>query len=341
MVRIMNQLDIEELLDKALAKSESDLETVFNKRLKTILFQVSEMFRKYSKVKELTFTDLNRYNRYQKEMKLINEQLTDHYRSIVKSIQEQVEYQYVTKYLLTAYIVEQSITPAPSMGFTIPSIGVIKEALLNPIEFLGLPKILEQHRNDTVRRINIEIAQGLIAGEGYSDIAKRLENEFGFSSKKARLVARTEAGRSRSIAAEKVFEQASEFTKMEKIWASMLDMRVRSSHRVLDADKADKEGYFHYKQYKAKAPRLFGVAELDIQCRCVVIMKVNGKLPENRRERDYMDDKYQQKLADRIDKYMFDESMTYVQALKRAQKEIQSPSRVVPYVSYTDWIKNK
>ena len=340
----MNQLNIEEALDKALAKAESDLEKVFAKRLKTILFQVSEMFRKYSKGQELTFTDLNKYNRYQKEMALINETLTDHYRGIVKSLQEQVEYQYVTKYLMTAYIVEQSITPAPDMGFSIPSLGTIKEALLNPVEFLGLPKILEQHRNDTVRKINIEIAQGLIAGEGYADIAKRLENQLGFSSKKARLVARTEAGRSRSIAAEKVFEQAAQYATMDKVWASMLDQRVRQSHRFLDGKGTAKDGLFHYKKNTTTAPRLWvgpDSASLSIQCRCVIIMKVNGKLPEYRRERDYMDDKYQQKLADRIDKYMFDESMTYIQALKRAQKEIQPPSRVIPYMSYEDWAKGK
>ena len=110
---------------------------------------------------------------------------------------------------------------------------------------------------------------------------------------------------------------------------------------MLDSKEADKDGYFHYKTWKAKGPRLWGIAEMDIQCRCVVIMKVNGKLPENRRERDYMDDKYQQKLADRIDKYMADEGLTYIQALKRAQKEIQAPSRVIPYMSYEDWSKGK
>lgn len=338
----MNQFDIEKLLDIALAKAESDLAAVFAKRLKTILFQVAEMFRKYSVNGELSFTALNNYNRYQKEMKLIGELLTDDYRSIVKMIQEEMEYQYVGKYLMTAYIVEMSVTDGTDMGFSIPSAATIKEALLNPIEFLRLPKILEQHRNDTVRRINIELAQGLIAGEGYATIAKRLEKEFGFSSKKARLVARTESGRSRSVAAEKVFEQASQYAKMEKVWTSMLDHRVRQSHRFLDGKGADKDGLFHYKTNKTTAPRLWigpDSAALSIQCRCVLLMKVNGKLPEQRRERDYMDDKYQQKLADRIDKYMVD--MTYNQALKKAQKEIKPPSRVIPFVSYDEWYKGK
>jgi uncharacterized protein YoaH (UPF0181 family) len=339
----MNQLDIEELLDKALGKAESDLEKVFNKRLKTILFQVSEMFRKYEKNGELSFTQLNLYNRYQKEMKLINELLTDHYREIVTAMQEQMQYQYVGKYLMTAYLIDMAVTDGTELGFSIPSTDMIKAALLNPIEFLGLPKVLEQHRNEVARKINIEIAQGLIAGEGYATIAKRLEKQMGFSSKKARLVARTEAGRSRSIASEKVIEQASKYAKLEKVWASMLDHRVRQSHRFLDGKGTGKDGLFHYKKNTTTAPRLWigpDSAALSIQCRCVIIMKVNGKLPESRRERDYLDDKYQQKLADRIDKYMADDGMTYVQALKKAQKEIQAPSRVIPYVSYEEWSKN-
>lgn len=339
----MNQLDIERLLDEALAKAESDLERVFNKRLKTILFQVSEMYRKYEKNGELSFTQLNLYNRYQKEMKLINEILTDHYKEIVKSMQEQMEYQYVGKYLMTAYLLQMGVEDGTDMGFTIPSTKVIRAALFNPIEYLGLPEVLDSHRNDSVRRINILIAQSLIAGDGYATMAKKIEKEFGFSSKKARLVARTEAGRSRSIASEKVIAEASKYAKLEKVWASMLDHRVRQSHRFLDGKGTGKDGLFHYKENKTTAPRLWvgpDSAALSIQCRCVIIMKVNGKLPENRRERDYMDDKYQQKLADRIDKYMADEGMTYVQAFNRAQKEIKPPTRVIPYVSYEEWEKN-
>ena len=324
MVMTMNQLDIEERLDRALVNAESDLEKVFALRLKSILFQITEMYRKYDKNGELSFTELNKYNRFQKEMKLISDLLTEGYKEIIKKIPK--------------------LPTFANMGFSIPSVGVIKQAIMNPIAELALPKMFEAHRDEIVRKINIEIAQGLIAGEGYSLIAKRLERQLGFASKKARLVARTEVGRSRSIAAEKVLEQASEYAKMTKVWASMLDQRVRTSHRFLDGKDADKNGLFHYKSNKTTAPRLWkgpDSAALSIQCRCVLIMKVNGKLPEHRRERDYMDDNYQKKLAARIDRYMADEGLTYIQSLKKAQKEIQAPSRVIPYVSYEEWSKGK
>ncbi len=46
------------------------------------------------------------------------------------------------------------------MGFKIPSVEVIQAAITNPVEYLTLPKIFEAaHRNDIIRRLNIEIAQ--------------------------------------------------------------------------------------------------------------------------------------------------------------------------------------
>jgi len=64
---------------------------------------------------------------------------------------------------------------------------------------------------------------------------------------------------------------------------------------------------------------------------------VNGKLPEYRRGRDYMDDTYQKQLAARIDAYMSDLGLTYRQAFNKAYKEVKPPSVVIPFVSYESW----
>lgn len=95
-------------------------------------------------------------------------------------------------------------------------------------------------------------------------------------------------------------EQASKTARLSKVWMSSLDTRVRKSHRKLDGQKADKDGYNHYDKWKSKAPRLWGVTSMDIQCRCHTIYMVNSKLPEYRRGRDYMDDTYQNQLANSI-----------------------------------------
>ncbi|MGE7984920.1 phage minor head protein [Lysinibacillus fusiformis] len=352
----MNQQEINRILDDLETKTESDIEVVFARRLKTILAQMLEMHKKFGKNGQATWTDVNKYNRFNQEMKLIAQQLNADYKQIIKLIQASQERLYIERYLLMAYLLQQST--GEKMGFKIPSVEVIQSALTNPVEFLTLPKIFEAHRNDIIRRLNIEIAQSLQVGESYTDMAIRIENAMGWTRKKAILVARTEGGRVRSQVDLAIEEQASKTARLTKVWMSSLDTRVRKSHRKLDGQKADKDGYFHYNGiggsdhlpehlqdkapslgWKAKGPRLWGIASMDIQCRCHTIYMVNGKLPEYRRGRDYMDDTYQKQLAARIDAYMSDLGLTYKQAFNKAYKQVKPPSVVVPFVSYEEWKK--
>lgn len=333
----MNQQEINRILDGLESSAENDIEIVFTRRLKTILAQMLEMHRKFGKNGQATWTDVNKYNRFNQEMKLIAQQLNADYKAIIKLIRESQENLYIERYLLMAYLLQQST--GEEMGFKIPSVEVIQAAIANPVEFLTLPKIFEVHRNDIIRRLNIEIAQSLQAGESYTDMVIRIENAMGWTRKKAILVARTEGGRVRSQADLAIEEQASKTARLTKVWMSSLDTRVRKSHRKLDGQKANKDGYYHYGKWKSKAPRLWGIASMDIQCRCHTIFMVNGKLPEYRRGRDYMDDTYQKQLAARIDAYMSDLGLTYKQAFNKAYKQVKPPSVVVPFMSYEEWKK--
>lgn len=333
----MNQQEINRILDGLESSAENDIEIVFTRRLKTILAQMLEMHRKFGKNGQATWTDVNKYNRFNQEMKLIAQQLNTDYKAIIKLIRESQENLYIERYLLMAYLLQQST--GEEMGFKIPSVEVIQAAIANPVEFLTLPKIFEAHRNEIIRRLNIEIAQSLQAGESYTDMAIRIENAMGWTRKKAILVARTEGGRIRSQADLAIEEQASKTARLTKIWMSSLDTRVRKSHRKLDGQKADKDGYYHYGKWKSKAPRLWGIASMDIQCRCHTIYMVNGKLPEYRRGRNYMDDTYQKKLAAHIDAYMSDLGLTYKEAFNKAYKQVKPPSVTVPFISYEEWKK--
>ncbi|MFJ7700002.1 phage minor head protein [Lysinibacillus fusiformis] len=333
----MNQQEINRILDDLESKAEKDIEVVFARRLKTILAQMLEMHKKFGRNGEATWTDVNKYNRFNQEMRLIAKELNADYKEIIKLIQASQERLYIERYLLMAYLLQQST--GEEMGFKIPSAEVIQAALTNPVEFLTLPKVFEAHRNDIIRRLNIEIAQSLQAGESYTDMATRIEQAMGWTRKKAILVARTEGGRVRSQVDLAIEEQASKTARLTKVWMSSLDTRVRKSHRKLDGYKADKDGYYHYGKWKSKAPRLWGISSMDIQCRCHTIYMVNGKLPEYRRGRDYMDDTYQKQLAARIDAYMSDQGLTYRQAFNKAYRQVKPPSVTVPFMSYEEWKK--
>ncbi|WP_164670956.1 phage minor head protein [Virgibacillus doumboii] len=334
----MNQLEIEEYLDKLAEQTGSEIEEVIVKRLKVIQNRIAQMYAKYADSDgELSWTDINKYNRFQKEMKQITKELNADYRYIIKKLQKSNENIYLEGFMRHMYLYEMAT--GKGMYVSIPSTETIKGILLNPIAELTLSKIFEQHRNEIVRKINIELGQGIQAGEGYATMAKRIEKTVGFSRNKARRVARTEGGRARTIAGEEAEKKASKHVDITSVWMSALDLRVRHSHRVLDGQKTDDEGYFHYRSWKAKAPHLWGIPSMDINCRCVKLRLVNGMLPEYRRGRDYMDPEYQRKLADRIEKYMADDARTYKQALKRAKREIKPPSTTMLYTTFDDWYK--
>lgn len=332
----MNQQQIDKYLDDLIVKAEKDLDIVFTKRLKEINSQIAEWYRKYAEKGTLNRSELYKYNRFQKELQFIAEQFHGDYKQIYKELQKLLQDEYLQNYLRSGFLYEfESQVP---MHYTIPSVSTINQAILNPIAELTLSALMNNHRNEIIRKINIEIAQSIQAGESYSEMAQRIRKVVGFSRKKALTVARTEAGRVQVLGRMASAEHAEKYAKLKKVWSAILDKEVRTSHRILDDQEADADGYFHFRGHKALGPHLFGVASLDINCRCSVIYLVDGKRPELRRSRNYEDADYQRKLANRIDKYMED-GMTYKQAEKKAKKEIKPPSLVVPYQSYQDWVK--
>lgn len=333
----MDQLEIHKAIEKLIAEAETEVEELLAKRLESILSDLNKLYAKFVTSDESSYTDLNKYNRLSKELERIAQQLNEDYRKIVKMIEYSNQRIYVENYLMLAYLFE--VYQSTEMGFSIPSEDVVAAALINPIEFLTLPKILENHRNEIIRKLHIEISQSLLSGEGYWKMAKRIENAVGFSQKKARLVARTEGGRAMALADDFVTEQASKYCNITKVWLSALDHRVRISHRKLDGKESDKNGFFHYNGMKSTGPHMWGVAKMDINCRCVTIKKINGQIPSVRRGRDYRDDEYQEKLANKIDELMADEGMTYAQALNQAIKVVQPPSKNIPYQTYEEWKK--
>lgn len=338
----MNQNDIDKQLDEKIEQAERDIDKVFAKRLKAINSQIAEWHREYAKNGELTRSDMYKGNRFKKEMAFIAEQIHGDYKELYKEIQKLLQDQYLENYLQSGFLYEKTLEQLQqvptSMDYTIPSVSTINQAILNPIAQLTLPALMNTHRNEIIRKINIEVAQGLEAGESYSEMAERLEKVVGFSRNKARNVIRNEAPKAQILARLESAAHAEKYAKLTKIWSSSMDNEVRSSHRILDDQEADEEGYFHFKGHKAKGPHLFFKAELDLGCRCSVIFAVDGKRPELRRVRNYEDADYQQKLADRIDKYMGG-GLTEKEAEKKAKSEIKPPSLVISYRSYEEWKK--
>lgn len=332
----MNQLEIKRFIDKLIAESETRLDELFARMLKEILTEIEQMYAKYQKKGELSYTDLNKYNRLHSLFERIIENTTEEYRMMIQEITAMRQTVYVENYLRTAYLFE--VFSSIAMGFTVPSVKVIEAALTNPIEHLKLNKVLEKHRNVIVEDLQTIITQGLLRGSSYWEMASEIEKKVGFHKNKAIMVARTEAGRAQSIADEQVGEVASKYAKLEKMWASALDFRVRVAHRKLDGQRADEEGYFHYQGLKAYGPHMWHRADMDINCRCVVLRLVNGMLPTVRKGRDYRDQDYQKRFQEAVEQFMEREDLTLIQAINKANKHVLPPNKLFEnYISFDEW----
>lgn len=78
--------------------------------------------------------------------------------------------------------------------------------------------------------------------------------------------------------------------KYSKTWLSTLDYKTRDDHIKLDNQKADKDGYFKVNGYKTLAPKLFGVAKEDINCRCTTLAIFDNIKYGERRENIFKKD---------------------------------------------------
>ena len=339
----MNELDIREAVDRLVQQAESELEIIFSRALDDVLKELLALYnRHHNRNISPSYTSLNRYNRVHSMLKRITETMNEEYQEVTRAIHLMSENVYMETFLKTHYLLQ--VYQQEYYGFTIPTTEVLLAAIANPIELLTLPKVMEVHRNQIVRDLQLIIEQGLRHGRGYSDIAYEIERQLGFSKNKARTVARTEAGRVRAVASELVYMEAGEKFKnarVEKIWLATLDHRTRLSHRRLDGKSTNSEGYFIYGKNRTKAPHLWegpDAAKLSINCRCGVISKVNGQLPMIRRGKDLSDPTYQNKVNEMVDKLM-EQGDTYAKALRQALKEVNPPSKTYDYMTYDEWFK--
>lgn len=181
--------------------------------------------------------------------------------------------------------------------------NVLKSALDNNISKLTLPAVLQKHRHEIIYQIQQELNIGLMQGERYEKMAKRISERIGVSQSKAMNIARTESHRNVESGFMDCAEHLSEGLDGSDLiyaatWRTMNDERVRP--QVLRKTKKgwkksyNKNGADHIKMegvtvkvgemfnlgggVKAKAPSQSGVAAHDCNCRC--FLEYNLMTPE-------------------------------------------------------------
>lgn len=159
----------------------------------------------------------------------------------------------------------------------------ISELVNKPVAGKRLSTRLYINRTKLAQEATTALLQGAFKGEGYAKVAKRVGELTEANYKQSLRIARTEGGRVQSAAKQKSYEDAETMgIKIEKQWMSTLDEKTRTSHQEIDGQRVGVNEKFTVDGKQADGPRLFGVAGLDINCRCTTIPVVNDIAPEFR-----------------------------------------------------------
>ena len=286
---MMNQEQLDKHIDNLIKQTENEAEKILARRLKYIKQAMAEMLDKYqSDDPHVTWTEFNKYDRFKKELKRIEELLQGDYSDIINLILLSQTTIYLNNYMRSLYMYEY--TSGIQMTFTVPSARQIANALAQPIDLIKLAPTFARHRKQVIEKLRGHIAQGVLAGNSYNQIANAINKDVGLSMRQARMVARTETGRAQSVSSEDAAQTARDNgARLVGYWDSTLDTRTRPSHRRLDGKQEDEAGNFRIGASYGPAPRLLvGVdsARQNINCRCKKLYKVNGQMPEVRRTKD-------------------------------------------------------
>lgn len=118
-----------------------------------------------------------------------------------------------------------------------------------------------------------ELTRGIANNSGYSMIARQLSLVSDANYRRALTIVRTEGGRVKSEAKLDSMKAAKkEGADIVKQWDATFDKKTRAEHRYLDGQIREIDEPFTDSQGReAQAPHKFGVASMDINCRCIVV----------------------------------------------------------------------
>lgn len=193
--------------------------------------------------------------------------------------------QFETGYYGGYYTVEESQQADLPIAF-LPD-DVIRSAVRRPVASKTLSERLYKARNRLANRSQGAITSGILQGQGYAEIASVISSNSEANYRQALRIARTEGGRMRTQARQNSYEEMEKVgCELQKQWLAALDRKTRKSHGHLDGQRVKIDEFFVSDGYKAIGPRCFGVAGMDINCRCTTITIVDGINPDYRRDNE-------------------------------------------------------
>ena len=278
------------------AGAEGEIRKIYKHFLKELQGVVSNAYVKHGADDTLTYAMLQRAGYYARFIEEVEHQMGFSTLEIKKEARRVVEETYRLGY---ESMVDGVINSSDALDAVFAdSIAItpeqIKAAVQNPVSGLTLSDTLEKHRRDIIYNIKQTIGVGLMNGDRYTTMAKRIANSLEGDYYKSIRIVRTETHRVReagnhdaALYVDAELQKGSTGMRMVKTWKTMKDERVRPQRRrkgkkgwstkmgkganhikLNEQTVLEDEPFDLLDGNTAMMPGSSGVAGHDINCRC-------------------------------------------------------------------------
>lgn len=283
--------DMEAAIWRAIAAIQNayDRKIVGNYRvaLEEIRGMLAKLYEKYADSDGvLTYAEMTKYNRLKALHANIMDILGPVYSKNDALVKKLATVEYEAGFFRHAWSIDNQAGVSLSWGLPAPK---MIDAAVNAAEFRALRDIaIKRLRGEGVLGIDRVITQGLIQGQSYPKMARKLKEYVDGNLTQFLRIARTEGHRASVIGSQAAYDDAERLgIEFEEVWDATLDDRTRPEHGALDGvPKNEEHGGWHLAGMWVTGPGQSGDPAQDINCRCVTRAQLTGYSPKVRRIRD-------------------------------------------------------
>jgi SPP1 gp7 family putative phage head morphogenesis protein len=275
----------EKAAEKLTNQAEKELIKAYRESLKEIRAEVAWPMRSMPWLQGLIMAEMMKYGRLVKLEEAIAKQVSSLTDKKTRTTKKAIKEVFKESYYRVAWALETGRRGIPGLyptqtgggggGYPEPS---------RPHNLAGTSQGQCQGAQPSDRE---EITRGIIQGYSYDKTARAVKERLDIGASKAIRIVQTETHRAQSQGTQAAFERAAaKGLVFKRVWVATLDGRTRDRHRTLDGQKVDVDQPFEYGGMTAMFPGGFGIASMDINCRCTVRAEIEGMEPKLRRARD-------------------------------------------------------
>lgn len=253
-----------------------DLESIYEQAINDINAKISEL---QARTDIQNLQSIIYQVEYQKALKTqISAILDQLHNNEFNSISEYLTKCYEEGWIGTLYDLQNQGIP---LIFPIDQEQIVKAIQINTKLSKNLYDSLGLDIKDLKQTIRSEISRGISQNYSYQQMATLIKRASGNSYNNSVRIARTEGHRITNEATYNAQVKAkSKGAQIMKQWDATLDGKTRPEHQELDGQLVEVDKPFSIGGYEAMYPGGFGVASLDVNCRCCVLQRAKWALSD-------------------------------------------------------------